>query len=98
MNVVNYLFYYFIVINIVSGFFFVLDKFNSAYNNRKRISEFKLHILETLGGVFVIFLLIHIIRHKNRKMEYNFITGIILLVWVILLYYLFQYFGLKIEF
>lgn len=93
----RYLFFYLIFINIFSGALFVVDKFNSGRKNAKRFSEYNLHILELLGGVFIIFPLIHIIRHKSRKIKYNFITILILFLWIILLYFLFNYFDLEVE-
>lgn len=88
----KYFLFYLVLINIFSGILFVVDKFNSGRKHVKRVSEFNLHIMELMGGVFIIFPLMHIIRHKNRKTKYNFITGVILLIWMVFFYKIIGYF------
>ena len=76
---------YLLFINILAGIVFVKDKW-CATHNRKRVSETNLHILEALGGIFLIMTLIPIIRHKNRKKSYCFFSVLILLLWIIILW------------
>ena len=80
----TWIWYYFGFINIVSGIAFLIDK-NAAINDRRRIPEQTLHILEFLGGVFVIFVFMYTLRHKNRKFKYYMWTWVIFLWWIIIL-------------
>lgn len=77
---------YLIIINLISSFFFSIDKYK-AKNNKYRISEFFLHFLELIGGIFSILPLMYIIRHKNRKSKYFLINYLILIIWISLLYF-----------
>lgn len=76
---------YLIVINLISGLFFIVDKIK-AVNNKFRISELFLHVLEVLGGVFSIIILMLLIRHKNRKASFYIISYIIFVIWIYLLF------------
>jgi uncharacterized membrane protein YsdA (DUF1294 family) len=86
----NYFIIYLIVINICSGIFFFYDKIISIFFTRKskylkRIPEYIIHILELLGGIFIIILLMYLIRHKNKKVKYYFVTYAIFILWLFLL-------------
>lgn len=85
---------YLIVINVIASAFFIIDKIKAA-NNFWRIPEKVLHLLEALGGVFSVFILMFIIRHKNRKFSYQAVSFGILIIWI---YILTRYFGVLIEF
>jgi Predicted membrane protein len=74
--------YYLIFINLVSGFTFSYDK-NAAIKAHRRVPERTLHLLELSGGVFLVWVLMYLLRHKNRKFSYNIITYLILSGWVI---------------
>lgn len=65
---------------LASGMLFSYDKY-AARIGRWRIPEMLLHILELLGGVFIVLPLMYILRHKNKKFSYFIFTYIILLVW-----------------
>ncbi|MBO4739975.1 MAG: DUF1294 domain-containing protein [Bacteroidales bacterium] len=78
------IFYYLLFINILSGIFFIKDKW-SASHKRKRVSETSLHILEALGGIFLIMILMPAIHHKNKKKSYYLISLLICLSWVMAL-------------
>lgn len=60
---------YLLIINFVTGILFAYDK-QAAKKNRRRIPEITLHFLELAGGVFVNFVLMYTLRHKNRKFCY----------------------------
>ncbi len=77
---------YFITINIIGSVLFIEDKI-SASKQRRRVRESHLHAIELLGGVFSMFLLIFIIRHKSKKKSYYFISAFILIIWLLLMYY-----------
>ena len=79
------IFEYLVVINVFAGLCFLIDKIK-AVNKDVRISEFFLHILEFLGGVFSIVVLMLLIRHKNRKGSFYIISYLIFIIWVFLLF------------
>lgn len=79
----NYWFwYYFGLINLISGVIFISDKI-AAIKNQHRIPERTLHFFEILGGVLANIVLMYILRHKNRKFSYYFWTWTILIGWII---------------
>lgn len=81
------LFSYFILISLISLIVFSLDK-SKAKRNKRRIPEKVLHILELLGGVFVIIPWMYVIRHKNRKFKYFIWSYLILVLWLVLFFLL----------
>ena len=82
----NILLFYLLIINFVSIIVFIVDK-NNSINNRRRVPEKTLHLLELLGGVFGILLFSKIIRHKSSKKSYYIITYIILIFWLVGAYF-----------
>ncbi len=72
--------YYLAFISLVSAVVFCLDKYK-AKHAKWRIPESSLHMLEGLGGVFVILVLMYNIRHKNAKSSYYIKTYLILFAW-----------------
>jgi len=75
---------YLIIVNIISSILFYIDKHN-AVNGRFRVNESLMHFIELLGGVFMIFLLMYILRHKNRKLDYFLVTYAILVFWIFII-------------
>ncbi|MDD2192232.1 MAG: DUF1294 domain-containing protein [Bacteroidales bacterium] len=90
-SLLNYFPAYIIVINVISVLTFSIDK-SQAKNNKRRVPEKVLHILELMGGVFGIIVSMYLIHHKSSKWQYYIITYIILLAWILA----FQYFELSI--
>jgi len=76
---------YLLIINIISGIIFFIDKQKSK-KKKYRISEFNLHLLEILGGIFIILPLIILIRHKNKKASYFLVSWFIFILWIMVLY------------
>ena len=76
---------YLIIINIISGIIFFIDKQKSK-KNKFRISESNLHLLEAIGGIFIILPLMILIRHKNKKSSYFLVSWCICVLWIIILY------------
>jgi uncharacterized membrane protein YsdA (DUF1294 family) len=72
---------YFAAINLLSGILFAYDK-NAAKNNRQRIPERTLHLLEILGGAFANLVLMYTLRHKNKKFSYWVWTWLVLIGWI----------------
>lgn len=73
---------YLLGINIISSILFICDKEN-AKKQRYRVKESHLHFLEILGGIFSIFPLIFLIRHKSKKPSYYIISLLIMSTWII---------------
>jgi len=85
MYIINYIIenplrFYLPLINIISGILFAKDKL-AAVNLKSRVPELILHFLELIGGVFSIIILMHSLKHKNRKLSYHWFTWLILIVW-----------------
>lgn len=80
------LYYYLLVISIVAAITFAIDK-RRARKQLRRVPENVLHVMELLGGVFIIIPMMYLIRHKNRKKSYFLITYLILAVWLVALYF-----------
>lgn len=64
---------YIIVINIVSAIVTIVDKVK-AKNDKWRVPEKSLLILSAIGGAVGMYITMHLIHHKTRKMK--FMVGI----------------------
>lgn len=83
------LFIYLAIVNLFTAIVFWRDK-RKAMKEKPRTPEARLHLLESLGGVFAVFLLMYRIRHKNRKFSYYIWTFLILIAWLFLIAILFH--------
>lgn len=72
-NLILIILIYFIVINITSAIVTVLDKFK-AKHGKWRIPEKTLFILSAVGGAVGMYITMHLIHHKTKKMK--FMVGI----------------------
>ena len=79
---------YLLIIGVIGIIFLRIDKYKATHE-KWRIKERTLHILEFLGGVFLMLPAMYIIRHKNKKASFYVITYAALFVWLIVLYYWF---------
>ena len=77
---------YLLIINIISGIVFYIDKQSAGVKGAPRTDETTLHLLEILGGIFAIIILLFAIRHKNRKKSYWIVSLLILLAWFFVIY------------
>lgn len=77
---------YFALISLLAAVLFCCDK-RAAVQHRRRVPEMVLHLMELVGGVFIIVPLMYIIRHKNRKFKYYAVTYLILAVWIAAIYW-----------
>lgn len=83
----KYLILYLMAIGIIGVIFLRIDKYKAAHE-KWRIKEKNLHILEFMGGIFMMLPAMYIIRHKNRKISYNWISWTALVLWIAgLIYY-----------
>ncbi|MDD4333241.1 MAG: DUF1294 domain-containing protein [Patescibacteria group bacterium] len=87
------LYFYLAVINILSALAFSFDKFR-VLSGKRRIPEIFLHFLEFAGGALSVVFLMHIIRHKNRKLSYILITYFAFVVWLYVIFHVYEVRGL----
>lgn len=73
--------FYMLAIGVLGVIFLRIDKYKATHE-KWRIKERTLHILEFLGGIFLMLPAMYIIRHKNRKTSYNWISWTALVLWV----------------
>jgi Predicted membrane protein len=78
---------YLVMINLISGTVFSFDKI-AARRQQRRIPERTLHLLEISGGIFINFLLMYTLRHKNRKFSYFGWSWLVLIGWLIIIYFI----------
>ena len=81
-NLILIILIYFIVINITSAIVTVLDKFK-AKHGKWRIPEKNLFILSAVGGAVGMYITMHLIHHKTKKLR--FMVGIPLIFFAELL-------------
>lgn len=74
--------FYFMVINIISVIVTILDKFK-AKHGKWRTPEKTLFILSAIGGAVGMYITMHLIHHKTKKMR--FMVGIPLIFFAELL-------------
>lgn len=70
---------YLIFINLVSFFYFGLDKLKSQFNDW-RISEKTLWVITLFGGSIGSMLGMFFFRHKTKKNSFKIVIGLILLL------------------
>ncbi|MDD3080292.1 MAG: DUF1294 domain-containing protein [Paludibacter sp.] len=86
----SYIFYYLLIINVISAVLFALDKL-FAKKEWKRVPESVFHFMELLGGVFINIILMYTIKHKNRKVGYSIWIWLILIAWIFFIYIAIKY-------
>ncbi|MDO4190150.1 MAG: DUF1294 domain-containing protein [Bacteroidales bacterium] len=77
----RYIIYYLLIINVVGGIVFAVDK-QLAKKEKTRVPEATLHLFEAFGAFPIILLLMYTIHHKNKKAKYFLITWLIALLWL----------------
>ena len=85
-----YYYTYLRVGSLITSIVFIYDK-NAAFSAKRRVPERMLHLLELFGGAFAVVVLMYLIRHKNRKSSFYFVTYSILLLWIIGWIYISKY-------
>ena len=78
------MFYYLVVINIITFFVYILDKY-FAIKNKRRISEYHLLTLSIFGGAFLGLISMYLVRHKTRKYKFLIINLFSIILWFFLL-------------
>ena len=82
----QYVILYLGVVNLFSGILFSWDK-RAAKNGLRRVPEIRLHLFELMGGVFINWILMYTIRHKNKKFSYYAVTYLLLFLWIAVIMY-----------
>ncbi len=87
--IVQLIIIYLIIINIITFFYFGIDKTRSTLS-KKRISEKMLWFLTALGGSLGALGGMYFFRHKTKKSSFQAGIAIILALQILLLYFLFS--------
>ena len=81
---------YLVIINIITFFYFGIDKIKSQIAGKRRISEKTLWILSTIGGSAGALLGMNFFRHKTKKMSFQAGIAIILAGQILVIYFIAQ--------
>ncbi len=81
--------WYFGSINLFTLILFGIDKLNST-KQRKRVPELSFHFFSLIGGVIGLFLGIVLFHHKLNNRYFLLIQFILLILWAVGLYFIFQ--------
>lgn len=84
----KYLFYYLVIINVVSFIVFGLDKVFAIYK-KNRVRELYLHILSLFGGCLGSIGGMLLFRHKIRKFRFYLWNILMIGLWIYILYTLY---------
>ena len=86
----NYLIIYLLAVGVIGVIMLCTDKYKATHE-KWRIKERTLHIMEFLGGIFLMLPMMYVIRHKNRKVAYNWISWAAIILWTAGLVYWFYF-------
>ena len=78
---------YLLVINLITFFIFAIDKFKATRSSR-RVSEKKLWFFSLAGGSIGALLSMKLFRHKTKKLSFQTVLAIIIVIQVFIVYYL----------
>jgi len=78
---------YFTLINLITFVTFGLDK-SKSINNSRRISEKTLWTMSLVGGSLGALLSMKMFRHKTKKLSFQAMMAVILVVQILLAYWL----------
>lgn len=84
---------YFIAINVITFFYFGIDKMIAIARRGRRVPEMVLWILMGLGGTIGALLGMHFFRHKTQKASFQTIVILIMLMQVSGIIFLIYWFG-----
>ena len=84
----KYLIIYLLAVGVIGVIMLCTDKYKATHE-KWRIKERTLHIMEFLGGIFLMLPMMYVIRHKNRKVAYNWISWTAIILWTAGLVYWF---------
>jgi len=78
----KYILYYLIFINAITILIYLYDKLKSNFAFTMRIDDSTFHTLSLFGGILSTFILIILFNRRNVKITFQFITYIILGIWI----------------
>lgn len=81
---------YGIIVNIVTFFYFGLDKMKSMKQGARRIRERTLWFLIAIGGSVGAILGMHVFRHKTKKLSFQAVVAVILLIQIWLVFFIYN--------
>lgn len=82
----------YVVMSLITFVAFARDK-RAAVQSARRTPEATLHLLELFGGWPGALLAFVVVRHKNRKFSYLFVTALIVVLHVAMLAFIVMYYG-----
>ena len=80
------------IINIYAFFIFGFDKARSTQNGAKRIRERTLWLSMLFGGSLGALLAMYLFRHKTKKLSFQSVAALILMVQILGLVFIYNYF------
>ncbi len=78
---IQYFILYLLAVGVVGVIMLCTDKYKATHE-KWRIKERTLHIKEFIGGIFLMLPAMYVIRHKNRKLAYYWISWAALVLWI----------------
>lgn len=93
MAAMNILLAYLLVINIISFITLGLDKWKAEWNSSFRIPEKILWLLTLLGGSIGTLLAMNFFRHKTKKLPFQTVVAVILVVQMLIIVFILKKFG-----
>ena len=75
------MFYYFVIVNVISFFLYGIDKY-LAIKIKRRISEFHLLMFSLVGGSLGSILGMIVFHHKTLKLKFWFINILFLIMYI----------------
>lgn len=81
----KYLFYYLVIINIISFIVYGLDKLFAIYKGN-RVRELYLHVLSLIGGCLGSIGAMIFFRHKTKKLRFYLWNILMTTLWIYILY------------
>lgn len=79
-----FILYYLIFINFVTILVYFSDKFSANRIDGIRVDSSTFHVLALFGGIFTTFFIMVLLNNKTTRFTFQFITYIILGVWIYL--------------
>lgn len=77
---------YITIVNIIGFIICFIDK-RRASKNKFRVKEKNLLLICALGGCLGFYIGMYVFHHKTRKIKFQFLVPILIIIWVALLFY-----------
>ena len=86
---------YGLIINVYAFLLFGFDKSRSTQNGARRIRERTLWLSMLFGGSIGALLGMHLFRHKTKKLSFQSVAALILMIQILTFIYFYQQFFLQ---